>query len=121
MSEVQESPSHERGRPVGKDVAELGREVGNRRRRGDGQLELRMAQDLDFRLERRPLVAERPGVVLALIRRLAPGEPAGARDPRARADIASNLELAQVRARFGGEHLAARALEGPTGLEAPAP
>ena len=119
LCEVQDAAGHEGRRAVGEDVAEPGREVRDRHRGRDRHGQRRVAEDLELRVERAPLVRERERIVLALIRRLPPGETSGARDPRARPHVAADRELVPARGRIGREDLCSRARDRPARLGPP--
>ena len=97
VAEVEEAAGHELRGAVGEDVAELGREEGDRRIRRHGHGEPGVAGDHELVLAGGPVVDERQPLVGALVGRLAPGEMAGARDPRGRADVAADRERRRCR------------------------
>ena len=92
VREVEQPAAGEGGGAVGKDVAELGRDVRDGHGRGDGEPHARVAHHVEIRGERLPVVGEREGVVDALVVRQSPRELPGAGDPRRPADVAADVD-----------------------------
>ena len=90
--EVEQAAGDERRRPVGEDAAQPGREVRDGDVGGERQLEHRVAEQLRPRADSHSRQSEQR-VVLALVERLTPRQPRGARDPRGGADVARDRDL----------------------------
>ncbi|MEZ5295368.1 MAG: hypothetical protein R2697_03550 [Ilumatobacteraceae bacterium] len=96
VREVEHAPCDQGRRAVGGDVAHLDADVPVRPVGRHPQSDTGVAQPVG-RFVDRPVPAERSGVVEPLVERLPPGQPAAARVPGRRPDVADDVEALDAR------------------------
>ena len=98
MREIQDAARDELRRAVRVHAAELRAHEGDRLRRGHGQLDPRVSEDLQLGVVgRRPLEDERSRLVLALVPRRAEGQIGSAPDRAGDADVSAHGQRVAVR------------------------